>query len=254
MGADGTGTLRSHSHVRASRCAARRPAGFSYLDHTAGYYGAAALLLALYERSRSGLGQHIDIAQIETGMVLAGPAILDFSVNGRPYRRPGNPPGNRASYPTVAPHNCYRCQPDSHRPNPDDCWVAITVFSDEEWQSLCGVMGNPDWCRDSRFATNAGRLEHQDELDRLIENWTLTLDRYDVMYLCQAAGIAAGAVQDAADRLERDPQLRARRFYPETEHGELGRHRYEGVPIQASRSSWELRRPARSSAKTLRMS
>lgn len=219
--------------------------GFSYLDHTAGYYGAAALLLALYERMHSGRGQYIDLAQIETGMVLAGPAILDASVNGRPYRRPGNPPGNHSTFPAVAPHNTYRCRPDAQPADvaPLDRWVSIAVFCDEEWQALCRVMENPAWSRDPRFATNAGRLEHQAELDQQIEAWTLGLDRYDVMYLCQAAGVAAGAVQDMADRMERDPQLAARGYYREIDHPELGRHRFEGVPITSTRSNWSLRRP-----------
>src|SRR6266567_6802328 len=199
--------------------------GFSYLDHTAGYYGAMALLLALYERQHSGRGQYIDIAQIETGMVLAGPAMLDYSVNGRPYSRSGNPPGNHLQYPAVAPHNTYRCRPDPGRPDPDDCWVAIAVFNDDDWRALCRVMGDPDWCHDERFATNAGRLEHQDDLDERISAWTRTLDRYDAMYLCQAGGVPAGAVQDAADKIEKDPQLAARGFYRDIEHPELGRHR-----------------------------
>jgi crotonobetainyl-CoA:carnitine CoA-transferase CaiB-like acyl-CoA transferase len=216
--------------------------GFSYLDHTAGYYGAAALLLALYERERSGCGQHIDIAQIETGMVLAGPEILDFSVNARSYRRPGNPPGNHLNYPAVAPHNAYRCRPEAGREVPDDCWVAIAVFNDEEWRALCGVMGHPDWSGDDRFSTNAGRLQHQDELDARITDWTQTLDRFDVMYRCQAGGVAAGAVQDAADKLERDPQLAAREFYPSADHAELGRHRFEGMPFRSTHPMWSLRR------------
>jgi crotonobetainyl-CoA:carnitine CoA-transferase CaiB-like acyl-CoA transferase len=218
--------------------------GFSYLDHTAGYYGAAALLLALFERTRSGKGQHIDIAQIETGMALAGPAFLDFTVNGRPYRRAGNPPGNRASFPSVAPHNTYRCRPDARRARPDDCWVAIAVFTEEDWQALCRVMGMPPWCREERFSTNGHRLAHQDELDAHISEWTLGLDRYDAMYLCQAAGVPAGAVQDTADKMERDPQLAARDFYPQAEHPELGLHRFEGVPFKGTRSTWSLRRSA----------
>lgn len=152
--------------------------GYSYLDHTAGYYGAMAILMALYHRNRTGLGQYIDLAQVETGMVLAGPAILDFSVNGRPYRRPGNPPGNRSEHPRVAPHNTYRCRGE-------DRWIAIAVFTDAEWQALCRVMGDPDWSRDSRFATNSGRVAHEDELDQRIEAWTASYDPYDLMYLLQ---------------------------------------------------------------------
>jgi crotonobetainyl-CoA:carnitine CoA-transferase CaiB-like acyl-CoA transferase len=75
--------------------------GFSYLDHTAGYYGAAAILMALHHRSSTGEGQYIDLAQVETGMVLAGPTTLDADVNGRRYVESGGPIGNRSRHPSV---------------------------------------------------------------------------------------------------------------------------------------------------------
>lgn len=208
--------------------------GFSYLDHTAGYLGAAALLMALHHRNQTGQGQYIDMSQVETGMVLAGPAFLDFAVNGRPFRRLGNPPGNRSEHPRVAPHNTYRCRGE-------DRWLAIAVFSDDEWEALCRVMGDPSWCREPRFATNGGRVANEDELDRHIEAWTVNFDPYDLMYMLQAAGVPAGVVQNMADRMERDPQLRYRGFYPVADHPELGPHRFEGLPVQMSRSRWEVR-------------
>lgn len=208
--------------------------GYSYLDHTAGYYGAIAIMMALHYRNVTGQGQYIDISQVETGMVLTGPAVLDYTVNGRRYRRPGNPPGNRSQHPRVAPHNTYRCRGE-------DRWIAIAVFNDDEWQALCRAMGEPEWCRDQRFATNSGRVAHEDELDRNIEQWTATFTPHDLMYLLQAAGVPAGAVQNIADRMEHDPQLKHRGFYPEADHPELGRHRFEGVPAQMSRSRWSIR-------------
>jgi benzylsuccinate CoA-transferase BbsF subunit len=211
--------------------------GYSYLDHTAGYYGALAAMLALYHRALSGRGQYIDISQIETGMVLAGPAILDRSVNGRSYRRPGNPPGNRSSYPAVAPHNTYPCRGD-------DRWVTIVAEDERQWAALVEAMGSPDWARSPEFATNAARLAHQDALDERIGAWTRLFDPIDLMLLLQGKGVPAGAVQTIADRMERDPQLAARGFYPEADHPELGRHRFEGVPMQMSRSQWRAERGA----------
>ena len=91
-----------------------RPAGwgYSFLDHTAGYNAAIATLMAIHHRNRTGEGQWLDVSQVESGMVLTGPAVLDYTANGRPYRRPGNPTGNRSSNPRVAPHNAYRCAGD----------------------------------------------------------------------------------------------------------------------------------------------
>jgi crotonobetainyl-CoA:carnitine CoA-transferase CaiB-like acyl-CoA transferase len=216
--------------------------GYSYLDHTAGYYGAAAVLLALHHRARTGEGQYIDLAQVETGMVLAGPAMLDYTVNGRGYRKAGGRIGNRSRYPRVAPHNAYRCAGDD--PNGQGRWVTIACFTEDEWAALVRTMGSPAWAADERFATNAARIRHEDELDAHIASWTCTRDPYDVMFALQAAGVPAGVVQHAGDKQERDPQLRARGFYPEADHPEIGRHAFEGMPVTASRTPWRLRTAA----------
>jgi len=213
-----------------------RPAagwGYSYLDHTAGYFAALAALFALYHRAQTGRGQYVDLSQIESGMVLAGPAILDRAVNGRSYRRPGNPNGNRASYPAMAPHNTYPCRGE-------DRWVAIAVESEAQWAALVDAMGAPAWAQGAEFATNGARLANQDALDTHIGAWTASFAPHDLMLLLQGRGVPAGAVQTIADRMERDPQLQARGFYPEADHPLLGRHRFEGVPFTPSRSPWRV--------------
>ncbi len=209
--------------------------GFSYMDHTAGYYGAMACMMALHHRNRTGEGQWIDLSQVESGMALTGTAILDRTVNGRPYRREGNPPGNRSSYPRVAPHNAYRCEGE-------DRWCAITVFDDEQWVAFVQAIGAPDWTADPRFATNEGRCDNQDELDAHIETWTKRRAPHQVMVELQAAGVIAGAVQSPRIKVDKDPQLKHRGFLPEIEHAELGKAKFEAEPMRLSRSPWELRR------------
>jgi crotonobetainyl-CoA:carnitine CoA-transferase CaiB-like acyl-CoA transferase len=232
--------------------------GYSYLDHTAGFYAALAIQMALYERERSGLGQYIDMAQVETGMVLTGPQVLDYAVNGRGYLASGGPPGNRSREPQIAPHNSYRCrdegggmrdevgqQPSNHPPSliphPSDRWVTIVCETEDHWRALCRVMGDPAWTCDERFRTNASRYTHQDALDAHIEAWTRELDPYDVMYLLQMEGVPAGVVQNQRDKSIRDPQLRARGFYARVDHPNLGERDYEGLPFQMSRSAWSVR-------------
>ena len=214
----------------------KQPAGwgYSYMDHTAGYYAASAIMMALYHRGLSGEGQHIDMSQVEAGMVLTGPAVLDYTVNNRSWRREGMPPGNRAWEPAVAPHNTYRCAGE-------DRWVAIAVMNDAEWSALKLAMGDPDWAEDARFATNEARVQHQDDLDTHIEEWTSTREDYDVMCALQAAGIRAGAVQKASDRFERDPQLAARDWWHVLPHDELGDCNYDGVVPKLSRTPGSLR-------------
>mgnify|MGYP001440960632 CR=1 FL=1 len=179
--------------------------GYSYMDHTAGYYGAIAILMALHHRNRTGEGQHIDISQVEAGMVLTGPAVLDYTVNGRSWRRDGMPPG-------------------------DDRWLAIAVRNDAEWQAMLRAMGEPAWATDPGFATNAGRLANQDELDARIADWTSTRQDYALMELLQAAGVPAGVCQSPGDRFQRDEQFRARNWWTAMPHAELGEvSEFDGV-------------------------
>ena len=208
--------------------------GFSYMDHTAGYSGAIAIMAALHHRNRTGEGQHIDISQVEAGIVLTGAATLDRTVNGRSWRREGMPPGNRAWEPRVAPHNTYACAGE-------DRWIAIAVMNDAEWLALTRAMGDPAWAYDERFATNEDRLANQDELDARIEGWTSELDDYEAMEILQAAGVRAGVVQKAGDRFERDPQLKAREWWSVLPHAEMGDCEYDGVTPRLSATPGTVR-------------
>jgi len=205
----------------------RPPAGwsFSYLDHVGGYLGAIAILAGVIHRRRTGEGQHIDVSQLEPATALSGALLLDAMLNGRPSRRPGFPSGNRRAHPPAAPSGAYRC-------TGDDRWVVVSCRTDEQWSALVGAMGAPAWAADPRFATLVGRVEHADDLDAHVESWTRGRDRYEVMDLLQSVGVPAGAVQDAADRLERDPQLAARGHYTDLGNDEVDALPLEGVPFR----------------------
>lgn len=211
--------------------------GFSYLDHTAGYYGAIAMLMALYHHQTTGEGQHVDMSQIETGMVLGGVPMLDYQVNGRHYV----PIGNRSRNPSLAPHNMYRCAPAGDN---NDQWIAIVCESEDQWITLCDVLSIEHLANDLRFATNDLRIESQDKLDVEITNQTRNWGQRDLMYSLQAAGVPAGAAQNIEDKMEHDPQLRDRNFYQTAPHTELGTRRFEGFPAQFSRARWRMERGA----------
>jgi crotonobetainyl-CoA:carnitine CoA-transferase CaiB-like acyl-CoA transferase len=214
--------------------------GWSYMDDTGGMYGAMCALTGLYNRNMTGRGQHIDLSQMVASVPLVGPALLDFTVNGRGSRRSGYPPGNRAHWPgtplvnnyrgpTVAPHNAYRTHPGEYND-----WCVIVCHSDDEWRRLVEVMGAPSWAASPKFATVIGRLQHQQELDEQIEAWSMTLGKYELTELCQAAGIRALPVQSAEDRVEHDPQLRHREMYLPIEHPVLGTYKVQNAPFKLS--------------------
>jgi crotonobetainyl-CoA:carnitine CoA-transferase CaiB-like acyl-CoA transferase len=224
--------------------------GWSYLDDTGGMYGAMCVLTAIHHRHATGQGQHVDLSQMTAGITLIGSAFLDRTVNGRDARRQGYPPGNRTVWPgtplvhnyrgpTVAPHNAYHTQGGGHND-----WCVIACFSDLEWQKLVDLMGRPGWATDAKFGSVQGRLQDQEELDEGIERWTQMFDKYELTEKCQAIGVRAMPVQSAEDRVERDPQLRARGMYPELQHPLLGTRKVQGTPFKHSKTPAMVHRPA----------
>jgi len=210
----------------------RSPAGtgLPYTDFVVPWLSISAIIAALEYRDRTGKGQHIDISQLESGSLFLSPAIMDYFNNGRVE----SANGNRSSY--GAPHGAYRCKGD-------DRWCAIAVFSDGEWQAFCGVIGNPAWSGEERFATFALRKKNEDELDKLVEEWTCQYAVEEVMQRMQEVGIAAGVVADAVDR-SLDSQLRYRHHFVTLDHVEIGLHDYEAPSWRLSATPGEVRMPS----------
>ncbi len=206
--------------------------GYSYLDHSPGYFGAILLMAAIRRQRLNGTGCYIDMTQCETGLMLSGTSILEHQVTGRPTARHGN----RMPFLEWAPHGAYRCAGD-------DTWIAISVQSDEQWRGLVEEMGSPKWALDPRFADASSRRRNHDELDAKLTAFTAACDRYDLMNRLQARGIPAGVVQKAPDRFDLDPQLKARSYYVDLPHSEIGTWPIEGFPAKLSRSPADVGGP-----------
>jgi crotonobetainyl-CoA:carnitine CoA-transferase CaiB-like acyl-CoA transferase len=203
--------------------------GYSYLDHSPGYFGAMLIMAALRQQRCEGKGAYIDMSQSETGLMLTGTSILEYQLTGVPTQRYGN----RMPYRDWAPHGAYRC-------SGDDYWIALSIQSDSQWRSLLDELGAPLLARDSRFDTVAGRKQYENEIDAKLTEYTATQDRYALMNRLQARGIPAGVVQKAADRFDRDPQLKARGYYVELPHSEIGTWPVEGFPAKLSASPADI--------------
>src|SRR5207247_1031856 len=123
------------------------PAGFgySYSDLAGGNLGALAVLAAIWHRRRTGRGQLVDLAQLETVAAVLGPVLLERALQGGASA----PAGNASQEAPAAPHGVYPCAGEER-------WIAITVFTDAEWERFADAAGGPAWTRDTRFATRAG--------------------------------------------------------------------------------------------------
>ena len=209
----------------------RMPCGafWAYTDHIAPQYLATAITVALLQRKKTGKGQYIDQAQNEAALQFLAPALLDYAVNGSIVTRNGNRDQN------AAPHNAYRC-------NGNDRWCVISIHTDEDWRALCRIIGQPLLTKDKRFATMAGRKENEDELDRIIEEWTSKLTAETIMNRLQEIGIAAGIVETAED-MYNDPQLKHRNHFLTFDHPVIGPHPVDALPPKLSKSPARQYRP-----------
>ena len=206
--------------------------GSGFTDPIAGVNGMMAVMFALLYRQRTGKGQHIDLSQIEAITCLIGDAVVDYSMNKRIQPRRGN------YHPSMAPHGYYRCKGD-------DLWAGIAVSSDEEWRQFVKAIGEPPWTEDEKFADSLSRWHHREELDKLVEDWTMQHDHYEVMHILQKAGVAAGPVISSVELLD-DPHLKARGTYQVVERTFVGSHPYilPTAPIKLSKTTIAIHKPA----------
>ena len=193
--------------------------GYAYADIISGVYGAFSILAALEHRDRCGQGQYIDLSEYEAVCTTIGPALIDACSNQNQIV----PRGNDADQKHAAPYGCYKC-------SGEDRWCVIAVFTEDEWQSLCGVLGNPAWSEKKKFSSMASRKKYKAILDTHISEWTAELTAENVADYLQQAGIAAGVVQNA-ENLANDPQLAAGDFFTSLNHPAMGEIKTDTYPL-----------------------
>ncbi len=200
-----------------------------YTDFITSHFVVPALLAALLYRRRTGKGQYIDASQYEMALQFLAPLILDKFVNNRVAGRMGN------RHPDAAPHSAYRCRGN-------DRWCAISVFTEDEWANFRKVIGNPAWANHDKFQSLAGRKDNEEELNSLVDSWTMGHTAEEVMELMQAAGVAAGVLKTVEDLIEHDPQLAHRHHYWKLDHPEIGEYVAPGPPFRLSKTPAEVHR------------
>ena len=204
--------------------------GFTAIPDAIGpMYAAMAAIAALDYRKKTGQGQHLDISQLEPLVHFLGPAVLEYTVNGRIQP----PVGSRDDH--AVPHNAFRCKGD-------DQWCAIAVFTEEEWHCFCRVLGDPEWTKSDKFATFTARKENEGELEEHVNRWTAQYTPREVMTKLQEAGVPAGAVQNAEDIVDVDPQIKAREVLLNMHHPVVGDYLHTRWPYIMSKTPADIRR------------
>ena len=186
----------------------------AYTDTISPRFITSALLAAINHRKRTGLGRILEAAQLECGLQLMAPELLDFQINQRKATRVGNRDNE------LGPQGVYPIQGI-------DRWIAITIIDDLNWVSLLDLMGNPKWAWGDAYETSSGRIEAADLIDAHISEWTTNQEGKELENMLLDAGIPAGIVARSSDLLT-DAQYDHLGFYKWHDHGAMGRVPYAG--------------------------
>jgi crotonobetainyl-CoA:carnitine CoA-transferase CaiB-like acyl-CoA transferase len=183
-------------------------AGPTLVDFMGGIHLYGAIMTALYDREKSGEGRLVEVAMQET-------VYSSLAASFEYYQRTGNPPprtGNRQAGLSTAPYNVYTCS-DGH--------VAIHIVTENHWKNLTVAMGREDLQTDPRFATNADRIKHMDEIDEVVAAWTGTLGKAEVFTRTKRLRVPCAPVRTAPEVMN-DPHMHERGMLARVEHPELG--------------------------------
>lgn len=204
--------------------------GTNYPDHVPNpLHGAIAVLAALRNRRRTGRGEHIELAQLESTVNVIGPALLAAAAGHRTERAANDDP-------IAAPHGVYPC-------SGEDKWCAIAVVTDEQWHAMVAILGTPELDRPD-LAVARDRRTNRRQLDELISAATRDWDADRLATVLAEAGVPASPVLNAHDVLHHDPQLRARDHWVRLNHPVMGPSIYDGIPYRMSETPGHLRGPA----------
>jgi crotonobetainyl-CoA:carnitine CoA-transferase CaiB-like acyl-CoA transferase len=200
--------------------------GQSISDYYAGMLCAFSVVSALHYRRRTGKGQRIDLALLDSLVVALDNLGERYTVGGEVLTRAGNVSFSGSSsgvYPTT----------DGH--------VAIAAgASTAVWGRFCEVIGRADLVRDARYATTAARRDRRDEIAAIIAGWTGARPRAEAVRLLAGAGVPAAPVNDVAEMVA-DPQVQAREMFVEVDHPVHGPVKTTGTPLKLSETPGRVR-------------
>jgi crotonobetainyl-CoA:carnitine CoA-transferase CaiB-like acyl-CoA transferase len=203
-------------------------AGTYIVDYSTGLYATIGTLGALQARSRTGSGQIVDVALLDSALSMLMTAIPEQMLLGRTMTRRGN----RDRY--GAPANTF--------PTSDGAWVHLAVAGEPMFQALAQAMGRAELAHDPRFRDNLARMQNVEELERLITGWTATLSAAELLSALQTIGVPSAKVATVADLID-NAQLAHRGQILDMEHPTAGTVPMQGFSVQFGESAMRLRHP-----------
>lgn len=192
-------TMSGFAHVNGWPDTPPTAPPFGFADSIAGMAAALGVVSALHRRNQTGRGDVVDVALYEPLMFILGDAVLQWTANQQVMTRAGNATG------AASPRGIYQAS--------DGKWLAIAASAQRIAERLFAAIGRPDLKDDTRYATNAARLENDASLQRIIGDWIATRPRAEVLEILDAYEVVAAPVNDAQD-IAADPHFLERTLRP----------------------------------------
>ncbi|HEY5790231.1 MAG TPA: CaiB/BaiF CoA-transferase family protein [Gammaproteobacteria bacterium] len=200
-------------------------AGVALADVLTGLYATIAVLGALRHRDLTGEGQQVDLALLDVQVACLANQALNYLVSGEPPRRLGN------AHPNIVPYQVFAA---------DDGHLIVAVGNDAQFRRLCALLGQPEWGSAERYATNAARVRHRDELVPRLEACFATRGTDAWLEALEQAGIPCGPI-NTLDRVFADPQVAARGLRVDLPHPLGGTAPGVASPLRFSATPVEYR-------------
>lgn len=187
----------------------------AWIDLMTGMNGAIAVLAALQERSRSGKGQHLDVALFDVGLAAMVNLAQSFLVTQQLPTRLGN------AHPQIVPYGAFKAS---------DGWFMLTIGNDDQYRRTCEAIGHPELWEDVRFQANASRVVLREELLPRLEAIFLERPKAEWVEKLKAAGVPVNPVNNLSEAFS-EPQAQARGMTQQLEHPLLGQIPLIGSPL-----------------------
>jgi crotonobetainyl-CoA:carnitine CoA-transferase CaiB-like acyl-CoA transferase len=200
--------------------------GVAVTDLMTGMYAATASLGALYHREKTGLGQHIDLALLDTAIAGMANIAQNYLTAQTVPKRVGN------AHPNLVPYNVFKCA-DGH--------IIIAVGNDRQFARLAALMNQGGWVVDPRFKTNAARVKNRDQLIGYMNQIMRTRPKDEWLAMVAKADIPCGPINNMAEALS-DEQVQHRGVVMHLDHTRLGSVAQIKSPINYSLTPQEYDR------------
>ena len=197
-------------------------------DTGTGIHGACGILAALYQRERTGKGQKVEVSMQDAVLNFVRVPMMGTYATKKPTPRVGNRLGSGPL------GDIFKCAPGG----PND-YVYLYCSAMEMWHSLFETIGRPEVANDPRFTDRKKRRENIEELTQIVEQWTSSRSKQEVMKIMGEAGVPCGAVLDSVELLE-DPHLRERGMIVTVDHPVRGKFTMPGCPVKLEDSPVEV--------------